>query len=103
LLGSVLTSLFPRKHNLDYFLGGGDLLLHRLGRLDRSVECRIIGRRVAPSEDFYAVARTGRRLSVQDFLLPSRIVRHKQRAHRVMARQRQGKAERGGLLVHEFV
>ena len=83
--------------------GEKDLLVHRLGRLDRFAERRIVGRHVAPAENFHALARRHGRVSVHDLLAPSRVVRQKQRADGVVARRRQFKAERGRLFGEEFV
>ena len=80
-----------------------DLLVHRLGRLHRFAERRIVGRHVAPAENRHALLRGDRRVSVHDFLPPCLFVRQEQRADGVVAGRRQCEAELGRLLGEELV
>ena len=77
--------------------------MHRLGRLDRFAERRIVGRHVAPAEERHAFLRGHRRVGVHDLLPPGFFVRQEQRADGVVAGRRQFEAELGRLLGEEFV
>ncbi len=83
--------------------GEENLLVHRLGRLDRFAERRIVGRHVAPAEQRHAFARCDLRVNVHDLAPPAGVVRQKQHADRVVTGRRQFEAEFGGLLDKEFV
>ena len=69
------------------------LLVHRLGRLHRFAERRIVGRHVAPAEQRHALALDRLRIDVADDLPPVRIARHEQLADRVFAGRGQLEAE----------
>ena len=70
-----------------------DLPVHRLGRLHRFAERRIVGRHVAPAEDRHAIRRGDRRIGVHDFLPPCRVVRQEQHADAVVSGRWQREAE----------
>ena len=70
-----------------------DLLVHRLGRLDRGAERRVVDRHVAPAEQRHALALDHLGVDVADHLPPVGIARHEQGADRVFARRRQPEAE----------
>ena len=79
------------------------LLVHRLGRLHRFAERRIVGRHVAPAENLHSVPRGERRVDVHDLRSPGRIVRHEQHADGVVARRRQREAKLDRFLGEELV
>ena len=79
------------------------LLVHRLGRLHRFAERRVVGGHVAPADERHALALDHLQPDVADHLPPIRIARHEQGADRVFARLRQGEAEPVGLLGEELV
>ena len=89
----------------EFLLAAADehLQVHRLGRLDRFAERRIVGRHLAPAEQRQAFARDHLGIDVADDLPPVGVARHEQIADRVFARLRQLEAELGGLLGEELV
>ena len=80
-----------------------DLHVPGLGRLDRFAERRVVGRDVAPAEDFHAFLCDDRRVGVGDFSPPCVVVRQEQRADGVMPGRRQREAKFGCFLGEEFV
>ena len=74
-------------------LADEDLLVHRLGRLDRLAERRIVGRHVAPAEELHAFGGDLLGVDLPDFLPPVFLRRHEQHADGVCAGSRQREAE----------
>ncbi len=68
------------------------LLMHRLGRLDRFAERRVVGRHVAPAQQRHAFALDHLGVDVADHLPPVAVARHEQGADRVFAGRRQAEA-----------
>ncbi len=77
--------------------------MHRLGRLHRFAERRIVRRHVAPTEKRHALALGGRRVGVHDLAAPCLIVRHEQGADGVVSGRRQLEADFGRLPGEKFV
>ena len=77
--------------------------MHRLGRLHRLAERRIVGRHVAPAEQGKALARDRLDPDIADDLPPVGVARHEQLADGVVAGRGQGEADLGGLLGEKFV
>ena len=86
-----------------FALADEHLHVHRLGRLDRFTECRIVGRHGAPAEQRQPLARDHLGVDVTDDLPPVLLARHEQLADRVLPRLRQCESELGRLLGEELV
>ncbi len=76
-------------------LAAGDehLQVHRLGRLHRFAQRRIVGRHLAPAQEHHALAPDHLGVNVADHLPPVGIARHEQGNDRVFAGLRQSESE----------